>query len=68
MTRHLEPTIVTTPGGEEVVILTLTKSEWKTLRSHLPPKQPEKKKPKLPEPFNLEGTLTASDYVKAARD
>jgi hypothetical protein len=68
MTRHLEPTIVTTPGGEEVVILTLTKSEWKTLRSHLTPKQPGKKKPKLPEPVKLEGTLTTSDYIQAARD
>jgi hypothetical protein len=68
MIRPVEPTIVTTPGGEEVVVLTLTKNEWQALRPHLAPKQPEKKKPKLPAPVKLAGTLTASDYVQAARD
>jgi hypothetical protein len=67
MSRHLEPTIITTPNGEEVFVLTLTKDEWEMLRPQLQAKRPSKKA-KLPEPVKLEGTLTASDYVQANRD
>jgi hypothetical protein len=68
MTRPIEPTIITTAGGEEVVVLTLTKNEWAELRSHLASKQPTKKKLKQPTPVKLAGNFTASDYVQAARD
>ncbi|MGL4611355.1 MAG: hypothetical protein ACRCYY_17045 [Trueperaceae bacterium] len=67
MIRQLEPTVVTTPKGEEVFILTLTKSEWEDLRSQISLKQ-KGKKPKLPTPVKLGGERTAADYVQAARD
>lgn len=67
MIRSIEPTVITTPSGEEVFILTLTKDEWEALQSQLKTKQPQRKKPQLPKPVMLEGKLTASDYVQAAR-
>lgn len=68
MIRPIEPTIITTPAGEEVFVLTLTKSEWEAVQKKLETKQPLSKKRKLPTPVKLAGTLTASDYVQAARD
>ena len=68
MIRPVEPTVITTPSGEEVFILTLTRDEWEALQGQLKTKQPQRKKPHLPEPVKLEGTFTASDYVQATRD
>jgi hypothetical protein len=68
MIRPLEPTIIVTSSGEEVFVLTLTKSEWETVQKKLATKLPKGKKRKLPTPVKLEGTQTASDYVQTARD
>jgi hypothetical protein len=65
--RPIEPTIITTSSSEEVFALTLTKSEWKAVQKKLELKQPKGKKRTLPTPVKLEGILTASDYVQAAR-
>ena len=34
-TLHLEPKMVTTANGEELVVLTLTKAEWQRLEAKL---------------------------------
>lgn len=67
MIRPIEPTVIKTSSGEEVFILTLTKSEWETLQKKLEANQPKSKKRALPIPVRLEGTLTASDYIQVAR-
>jgi hypothetical protein len=68
MIRPIEPTIITTSSGEELFVLTLTKSEWEVVQKKLEPKQPKTKKRTLPIPVKLEGTLTPSDYVQVAKD
>jgi hypothetical protein len=68
MIRPIEPTIITTSNGEEVFVLTLTKSEWEAVQGKLEAKQSTVKKRTLPTPVKLAGPLTTSDYVQAARD
>jgi hypothetical protein len=50
MIRPVEPTVITTSSGEEVFILTLTKSEWEALQGQLMTEQPHRKKLQLPKP------------------
>lgn len=57
-----------TESGDEVFILTLTKSEWEAIQVKLEGGQPKPKQLKLPTPIHLEGNRTASEYVQAARD
>jgi hypothetical protein len=68
VTHPVEPTIITTSSGEEVFVLTLTKSEWETLQKKLEPRQPKSKKRTLPTLVKLEGTQTTSDDAQAAID
>lgn len=67
MIRPIEPTIITTSSGEELFVLTLTKSEWEAVQKKLGPKQPKTKKRTLPTPVKLEGKLAASDYVQTSK-
>jgi hypothetical protein len=67
MIRHVEPTVITTPGGEEVFILTLTKSEWKSLQKQFEVKQPASKRLKVAKLQDTVSDLELEQAITKAR-